>query len=144
MATSPKASSVTQDGLVGDFGQADALDGRRRAEEVLLDELAGQADRVKDLGTAIGLVGRDAHLGHDLQDALVDRLDVALDDFVLASTSSGKSISACMDSSVSKGQIRVDGFGAITCQDAEMMHFAGFTGLDDKPTEVRRPLRIRW
>ena len=42
-----------------------------------------QADRVEDLRAAIGLVGRDAHLGHHLEDALVDRLDVALDDLVV-------------------------------------------------------------
>ena len=40
-------------------------------------------DRVEDLRAAIRLVGRDAHLGHHLEDALVDRLDVALDDLLV-------------------------------------------------------------
>ena len=35
-------------------------------------------DRVEDLRAAIGLEGADAHLGHHLEDALGDRLDVAL------------------------------------------------------------------
>ena len=39
---------------------------------------------VEDLRAAIGLVGRDAHLRHDLEQALVDRLDEALDDLVSA------------------------------------------------------------
>ena len=55
---------------------------RRGAGEVLVDEGVGEADRVEDLRAAIGLVGRDAHLGHDLEHALVDRLDEALDDLV--------------------------------------------------------------
>ena len=41
-----------------------------------------QADGVEDLGAAVGLVGGDAHLGHHLQHALADRLDVVLADLV--------------------------------------------------------------
>ncbi len=44
--------------------QPDALDRRGGAGEVLVDEAAMQADGVEDLRAAIGLVGRDAHLGH--------------------------------------------------------------------------------
>ncbi len=47
------------------------------------DEIRLQPDRVEDLRAAIGLVGRDAHLRHHLEQALADRLDVALDDFVV-------------------------------------------------------------
>ena len=67
------------DRLARDLAQADAFDLRVRAGEVLLARtLDLQADGVEDLRAAVGLVGRDAHLGHDLQHALVDRLDVAL------------------------------------------------------------------
>jgi hypothetical protein len=68
--------------FLGDLGQADALDAGRGAGEILVDEIGLQADRVEDLRAAIGLVGRDAHLGHHLEQALADRLDVALDDLV--------------------------------------------------------------
>ena len=64
--------------LLGDLLPAGALDGGGGAGEVLLDEARMQADRVEDLRAAVGLVGRDAHLGHDLQQALADRLDVVL------------------------------------------------------------------
>ena len=57
---------------------------RGGAGEILVDEVAGQADSVEDLGAAIGLVGGDAHLGHDLQNALADRLDVVLLHFARA------------------------------------------------------------
>ena len=65
-------------GLARDLAQADTLDLRVRAGEILLHEGRLQSDGVEDLRTAVGLVGRDAHLGHHLQEALVDRLDVAL------------------------------------------------------------------
>ena len=68
--------------LLGDLLQADAFDGGGGAGEIFLDEVGGQADRVEDLRAAIGLVGRDAHLGHHLQHALADRLDVVLLHFV--------------------------------------------------------------
>ncbi len=64
--------------LLGDFAQAGAFDRRRRAGEIFFDEGRNQSHRVEDLRAAIGLVGRDAHLGHDLQDALAERLDVIL------------------------------------------------------------------
>ena len=70
-------------GFFGDFVKADALDAGCGAGEVLGDEIRLQADGVENLRAAIGLVGRDAHLGHDLEQALADRLDVALDDLLV-------------------------------------------------------------
>jgi hypothetical protein len=60
--------------LVGDREQIGPFDRRRGAGEVFVDKRAFEPDRVEDLGAAIGLVGRDAHLGHDLEQALADRL----------------------------------------------------------------------
>ena len=79
----PKGVAVTPRCLLGDLRQADALDAGRGAGKILGDEIGLQADRVENLCPAIGLIGRDAHLGHHLEDALVDRLDVALDDLLL-------------------------------------------------------------
>jgi len=41
-----------------------------------------QANGIKDLSATVRLVSRDAHLGHHLQQALADRLDVVLLDLV--------------------------------------------------------------
>src|SRR5579863_2021755 len=68
--------------LLGDFEEPHTLDARRRSEEEAVDKAARKADRIENLRAAIGLIGRDAHFGHDLQDPLVDRLDEALDDLV--------------------------------------------------------------
>ncbi len=68
--------AVTAHRFLGDLGQTDTFDLGRGAGEVPVDELSGQADGVEDLGAAIGLEGRDAHLGHHLEDALVDGLHI--------------------------------------------------------------------
>ena len=76
--SSPNASCVQARRLLGDLEHADALDVARRAGEVLVDERLLQPDRLEDLRAAVGLVRRDAHLGHHLVEALADRLDEAL------------------------------------------------------------------
>ena len=70
-------------GFLGDLGQADAFDAGVGADEIFRDEIRLQPDRVENLRAAIGLIGRDAHLRHHLQQALADRLDVALDDLIV-------------------------------------------------------------
>jgi hypothetical protein len=83
----------------------------------------------KDLRAAIGLVGRDAHLGHHLQQALADRLDVALDDLVVVERA-GQPI-LHRDDGLER-QIRIDRLGAVAGQAREMMHFARLAGFDDE------------
>ena len=76
---SGKARCVPGLDLGGDHVQADAADARRRPGEILVDDVLVQADGLEDLGAAVALDRRDAHLGHHLDHALVDRLDVVLD-----------------------------------------------------------------
>src|SRR5215208_3740299 len=66
--------------FLGDLGETDAFDLRSGAGEIALHEVRPDADGIKDLRTAIRLIGRNAHFGHDLQDALVDRLYVAFEE----------------------------------------------------------------
>ena len=89
-----------------------------------------QADRVEDLRAAIGLIGRDAHLGHDLQQALVDRLDEALDALHDALIFSGRSLGHRRQRL--EGEIGIDRLGAIAGEAGEMMHLARLAGLDDE------------
>jgi hypothetical protein len=72
-------AGVVRQGLAGDLLQADAADARGGLVEVAGDELLVQADRLEDLGAAVALDRADAHLGHHLDDPLLDRLAVLLD-----------------------------------------------------------------
>src|SRR6202008_2099464 len=62
-----------------DVGQPGAADLRGRAGEVTLHDAGGEPDGLGGLRTAGRRDGGDAHLGHDLQDALAERLDVVAD-----------------------------------------------------------------
>ena len=115
-----------------------AFDRRRGAGEVLLDKVALQPDRVEDLRAAIGLVGRDAHLGDHLQDALAERLQVVLLHLL------GRQRQAVFGADLlqgGEGEIRVDRLGAVAGQHAEMVHFARLAGLDDDAGIGALPLR---
>ena len=54
-----------------------------RLVEVGPDKLFVEADRLEDLGAAVALDGADAHLGHHLDDPLLDRLPIAVDGLVV-------------------------------------------------------------
>ena len=116
-------------GFFGDLGEADALDAGRGAGEIFGDEFGLEPDRVENLRAAIGLIGRDAHLGHHLEQALVDRLDVALDDFLLVELL--RQLVLHRDQRL-EGEIRIDRFGAVAGEAAEMVHFARLAGFDDE------------
>ena len=105
--------------LARDLAQAGALDLRVRAGEVLAHEARLEADGIEDLRAAVGLIGRDAHLGHDLQHALVDRLDVALLRLLQGQllVELGQQLLQRVE-----GQIGVDGLGAVARQHAELVH----------------------
>ena len=59
-------------------GKANAFDRGVRSCEILGDKLRGQADSVEYLRATVRLIGGNAHLGHHLEDTLVDCLDVTL------------------------------------------------------------------
>ena len=114
-------------GLFGDRREIRAADARGGAGEELVDKALVEADRVENLRAAIGLIGRDAHLRHHLEDALVDGLDVALHRVVGADLLR-QVLSHRLQSL--EGEVRVDRFGAIARQTAEMVDFARVAGLD--------------
>ncbi len=129
------------DRFARDLAQADALDLGMRAGEIAIDERLAKADGVEDLRAAIRLVGRDAHLGHDLEHRLADRLDVALLHVV------GRQVGAEIGQHLLQrleGEIRVDRLGAVAGERAELMHLVGFAGFDDETDRRAQALLIRW
>jgi hypothetical protein len=61
------------DRLLGHLEDADAAD-LLAVPRKYFDQRLLQADRLEQLGAAIGHVGRHAHLRHDLRQTLADRL----------------------------------------------------------------------
>src|SRR5665648_1672 len=118
---------VALDGLARDLVETNALDLGVRAGEILGDEAGPQSHGIEDLRAAIRLVGGDAHLGHDLEDALVGRLHVALDGFL------GRQLLVEIRHhgfDALEREIGVDGLRTVTRERAELIDLASFTGLD--------------
>ena len=59
-----------------DVLELEPADGRGDAGEVFADELRAESDGFEDARAAVGAQRRDAHLGHDLHQALAHRADV--------------------------------------------------------------------
>ena len=91
---------------------------------------SAKTDGIEDLRATIGLIGRDAHLRHDLKQALVDRLDVAL--HRLGAVDLLGEVVRCGRQRL-EGEIRVDRLCPVTRETGEVMHLARFARLDDEP-----------
>ena len=122
---------VTHQGFPRQHIQAHALDAGGRAREVALHHRLVQADGFENLRPAVTLQGGDPHFGKDFQQPLVDGLDVVLQDFVRSvfrrEQAFGVQVSQCF-----KGEMGIDGAGAISDQQREMHHLARLARLDDE------------
>ena len=129
--------TVPAHGLGSNLVQADTLDGRRCACEELPDKARREAHGIENLRAAIGLVGRDAHLGHDLLEALADRLDVAVTCGPVINLVR-QIVEQCLDGL--EDEPGVDRLGAVTGQGCKMMHLECCTGLDHETGFRAQPL----
>ena len=111
-----------------DHIQRHAAELRLGAGEVLVDELVGQADGFEHLRARVRRHGRDAHLGHDLQDALAERVDQVLDG--LLGRDPGDVAGAHEVFDRLHREVGVDRGRAVTDQRRDVMHLADVSGLD--------------
>jgi hypothetical protein len=120
-----KRRLVHADGFLGNLEDTDAFDPARRAGEVLGHRGAVEANGFEQLRAAVAHVGAHAHLGHDLRQALADRLDVVVDGFL------GGQVAGQVLVDRRQGfhrQVGVHGFGAVTGQHTKVVHFARGAG----------------
>ena len=92
----------------------------------MVHERRREANSVENLRAAIALIGRDAHLGADLQDAFVQRLHIVVGG--LLHREAAQIVQTVGDGF--EGQIGVDRLRAIAREHAHMVHFARLTRLD--------------
>ena len=132
-ADGPVGESVFEplQGFLGHDVDADSTDARGRPGEIFFDEITLQADGLEYLRAAIRLDGRDAHLGHHLEDALVERGNVVLPGRVGVDVVEKPVSDHVVDGF--KNEIRVDGRGPEAEQQAYVMHLARFARFEDKP-----------
>ena len=122
---------VTPPRLLLDLGDAYALDPRRRPGEVAVDELLVESDSLEYLGPPVALDGRNAHLGHYLEDALVQGLDVVLF-CVVATDRLDESGLVLHVGQRLVGQVRVDCGGAVSYEEGELGYVPRLARLHDQ------------
>ena len=128
---------VTHQRLGSDLRQPDTLDCGMGSGEIFFNKGRLEPDRIEYLRTAIGLIGRNAHLGHHLQQPLVDTLYEALVDFIMAQ------IAIDLFTQIFErleGKPRIDRFGAKAGESGEMMDFACFAGFHNQADRRSKPL----
>ena len=125
-----KSSTVALQRLGFQGVQADAADPGRGPGEILVDQLLAQPDRLKYLGAAIALNRGDAHLGHDLENALL----ISFDEVFLGVVWLGAVQFSGFGHLANRfqGQVGIDGAGPIADQKGKVMHFPGVSRLHDK------------
>ena len=121
---------VASSDLLGDRVELDAAQLRRRTGEVAVDEGLGQPDGLEDLGAGVGGDRRDAHLGHDLEDALAERLDQVGDRLLRLDLDVEALAGEVLDGL--HRQVGVDRGGAVADEQRDVVHLADVAGLDEQ------------
>ena len=122
-------------GVVGSFHirlnvfQTDTAHTADRTGEVLVDDILGDADRLKDLAALVALDGGDAHLGGDLHDAVQHSLVVVIHGGVVILVQ--QTLVDELGNGV-VGQIGVDGAGTVAQQGGKVVHLVGLGTLKDE------------
>jgi hypothetical protein len=116
--------------LLGHLEHADAADLAGVPRKYFSTKSLLQADGLEDLRAAVRHVGADAHLGHDLGQALADGLDVVVDG-LLGRQRAGQVLVQIGQQGL-HGQVGVHGLGAVAGQHREVVHLARRAGLDDQ------------
>ncbi len=124
--------------FVRDAGQADAGNARGHAGEELADQGARKADGLEIIAAAIGGDDGNADLGHDFEQALVDRFFVAAEAFLEGELAEQAARLAVGDALLC--QIGVDGGGAHADQHGEVMHVQAFRRADVEAGEGAQAL----
>ena len=117
---------VAQAHFPGDDIDADAADAGGGAREILVHEVLAEAERLEDLGAVVALHRGDAHLGHDLDDALVDCLDVF--HLGLGRVALEHPLAQLVVDGL-EGQVGIHGAGAVANEGAVVVYLAGLPGL---------------
>ena len=128
---------MTGTGLGGHHIQFDTAELARGSGEVLVHHALGQPHRFEGLRPAIGGDRGDAHLGHDLQHALAQRLD-QVGRRLLAVHPRDLLVQGHLLHAF-QGQVGVDGAGPVADQQCDVVHLAGVPGFDDQ----RNPGAVR-
>ena len=113
-----------------DFLGADAFDAAGGPGEIFVHEMFIQADGLEYLRATVTLDGRDAHLGHRLDDAFDDGFAIVFDGGLVVDV--GEQSLADHVIERLEGEVRVDSADAIADQQRKVMNLARLAGFKDE------------
>ena len=113
--------------FLGDDVERGALNAGGSPGEVLIDDRLREPNRFEDLRSAIALDGADAHLRDDLHHALDRRFDEVLAGRLVIDVLQHALADHVVDGL--EREIRIHRAASVADQQREVMHFAGFPGL---------------
>ena len=131
-AASRERGLAAQPALFGDVVEIDAAEARGRPGEVALDHVGAEAEGLEDLPALVALERADAHLAHDLEQALVDGLDEVLARQRRVPHRAQDALPGHLRHAV-EGHVGVHRAGAVAEQEREVVHLPGVAGLDQEP-----------
>ena len=129
--------AVTAADVGFDLGQPDAAEPRRRAGEVAVDQLAGEPERLEDLGAAVAHGRRDAHLRGDLEEPLLEALQIVPPQLVRSELL----VAAAAAEAGGRGEseVGIDRGGAVADETGEGVDVADLAALDDDVGQIAQP-----
>ena len=114
--------------VLGQGGEAEAADDGGGTGQAGVDDLVGQAERLEDLGAAVAVDGGDAHLGGDLEDAVLQRRPQAV--LGLGRVGLAELVGVGQQRHALQRQAGADGVGAVAEQAGHGRDVAGVAGVD--------------
>ena len=121
---------VAQGVFPGDFRDADAFDARRRVAEILIDQVLLDTDGFENLRAVVAVDRRNAHLGHDGQDALDGGVHVVVAGLFISHLAQLAFENQFLDGF--EGDVGVDGRDAVADERAEVVDFPRFARFEDE------------
>src|SRR5690606_31822702 len=127
-----EAQTVTTFGFFCQSVKVHALYAACGTHEATGDNVFSQTHSFENLRTLVGLQSGDTHLGHNFEHAFAHSFFVGVDNLVFVGVfAAQQTVLLCFPDGF-ESQVRVDGVGTITYQQAVMMNFTRFTGFDDQ------------
>ncbi len=120
-----------------DLRQPDATEPRRRAGEVAVDQVAGEPERLEDLGAAVAHGRRDAHLRGDLEEPLLETLQVVPPQSVRCELL--VAAAAAEAGGRGEGDVGIDRGGAVADETGERVDVTDLAALDDDVGQIAQP-----
>ncbi|KAI3478074.1 hypothetical protein L1887_60005 [Cichorium endivia] len=123
------AAVVELERIHGEQGEVGTRDTRGGTGEAAVDDAVGETESLEDLGALVRGEGGDTHLGHDLEDTVVDGVLPVVDELRGREVGLDETLAGDLEDGL-HGEPGADGVSTVAEQHAHVVHLASLGGLD--------------